>query len=224
MISKSGFFIAALSISIFSQTIGLNTSTIVDRYSLLPASLENSPVLLDEFKSARNIATTGAILVGGGLVMSVIGTVVLLDDAISHASSSEEMNSLPKGTGTMLTGVLVTFAGQITACAGGGKARNLLRTTGEVVPPFYGWGMFWGSLGVSLLSSFIPSDIQALKSVLSIVNLGLSVGSIVHSVSYASRAYNSQLKTTEAGAFVISPIVMVTKDKSAYGLSLSAGF
>lgn len=224
MIFKSCFFIAALSISLFSQTIGLNTFTISDSYSLLPASLENNPVLLDEFKSARNIATTGAILVGGGLAMQIIGTVVLINEVLAYENGSDEINSLPKGVGTVLTGSLISFAGQITACAGGGKARNLLRSTNGFVPPFYGWGLFWGSLGVNLLSKFIPSQEPAVTLVFSVANLGLAVGSIIHSVSYASRAFNNQLNTTGAGEFSISPIVVVTKEQSTYGLSLSAGF
>jgi hypothetical protein len=214
---KAGILILGMASMAFSQiTEGNDTSKSVSQTttqtSLSKAEL-NTSFVKNELGSAVRISQTGAVLYGVGAAVEVTGLAIGIGGAVNG-----DIGTAATGSGLILAGGLTNFTGNIIACAGGSKARRILRSSGNIAPPYYGWGLFWGSLGLSLVAGFVSEP--AVNIPLNVGSLALSIGSVVSAVRYAKKANMTQISSND---FSISPVLSMSKDKKMYGLVLNAG-
>ena len=174
----------------------------------------NTSFAKNELVSALNISKAGAVLYGVGAAVQVTGLALGISGAVNGDTGAAVTGSI-----VALTGGITNFVGNIVACAGGSKARRVLRNSGNIAPPYYGWGLFWGGLGLSVIASFVKEP--AVNIPLNVGSLALSIGSVVSAVRYAKRANVSQLSSHD---FSISPVLSMSQDKKIYGLVLNTGF
>jgi hypothetical protein len=194
--------------------------------------MKNASLIQAELRSAKSIATTGAVLYSVGFVGEVIGVIVLMNDIeASHrqpsysyyGSSNSSRDPSLTGLYIILFGGVTNLAGSITANVGGSKAHSVLAGLSDgIVPPFNGWDLFWGYISFSIASTvFSNLDVPTLvPTCLSLTGFSLSIMSLVSAVSYTNKAYVRSLVKRDIR---LLPIVDCRTLKIT-GAALSASF
>lgn len=216
---KTGVWIlgmAAMAISQITEGNGANQSV---TQTTAQTGLSKTDIGISKVKadliSASTISKTGAVLYCVGAAVEVTGFIVGVGGV-----SSGDVGTGAGGVGMIIAGELVNFTGNIVACAGGSRAKRILRNSGNIAPPYHGWALFWGSMGLSLVSGFVHTTSAAYYP-LQVGSLAMSIGSVVSAVRYTKNANSTQISSDN---FSIYPVVSMSKDNKTYGMVLNAGF
>jgi hypothetical protein len=207
---KTGVIIFSLTVAVFSQITEekagkQSQAQITTQTAMLKTDIKLQKVK-DDLISASKMSRTGAVLFGVGSAAEAAGLVCLL-------LSFSEDDLLYPGAAMLLGGFGAEFSGKLISCAGGSKARNALRYSLNKEPHFYGWPLFWCSVGMFAAGCAFPP--------LFIGDAVMSVITVVHSVHYANRAGKMQLSSND---FSVHPVVSLSKDRKTFGLVFSSAF
>jgi hypothetical protein len=208
--------------------------------SVILPSLAEKPVLADsrisdytkiniqdQLKSAKQLASGGAVFYGIGFGVEIIGVVIFISELSDLSSTYDPYNGYSyeepsyAGLYIALIGGATSLGGTIASNMGGSRARIYYSTFYTDVPAFNGWQYFGAgiacNIGATLLSM---AEVPFAPSLLSLTSAIFSLSSVVHSCNYSNRLYANSLVISDIKC---APIVDLSGSKSI-GLSLACDF
>jgi hypothetical protein len=181
----------------------------------------------NQLKSAKQLATGGAVVYGLGFGIEVIGIIILINE-LSNVSSTYDpyygySYDEPSYAGLYiaLIGGVTSLGGTIASNMGGSRARIYYSTIYNDAPAFNGWIYFGASIGCSVGGTILSmAEVPIVPSLLSLTGFIFGLSSVVHSCNYSSKLYIKSLVISDVKC---SPLIDLSRSKSI-GLSLACNF
>lgn len=194
--------------------------------------VDKTNLIRNEFRSAKTLAGTGAIIYGLGVTTQSIGSVLLFREIISSFENSEntEYNE-PSLDGVMtalfliISGTIGNYGGQIITNIAGSKSKNLYIEAYGFPPEFRGWLYFGTGIGFTIAAYAISNnspEAAILANALNLTSFGFGLASVIHSYNYTNRIYAKALTHASTEIRLIPQVKF--GENPTLGLKMSTNF